>query len=62
MEKITKEELLEQLKLNGVNNEDLSKIAGGEEPVNDPCMDNGCMEMCLKKQSWNECLKTCSKF
>ncbi|MDO5445998.1 MAG: hypothetical protein Q4F31_10310 [Eubacteriales bacterium] len=30
MEKITKEELLEQLNLSGVSDEDLEKIAGGE--------------------------------
>ncbi|MDO5446116.1 MAG: hypothetical protein Q4F31_10920 [Eubacteriales bacterium] len=58
MEKITKEELLEELKLNGVSDEDLAKIAGGE----DASIWEQCMQLCLKKVAREHCERVCSSY
>ncbi|MDO5445996.1 MAG: hypothetical protein Q4F31_10300 [Eubacteriales bacterium] len=57
MEKYTKEELLEQLKLNGVSDEDLAKIAGGEDSINQACWDH-----CIKVSTYEICENICSRY
>ena len=58
MENITKEELLEELKLSGMTDEDLAKIAGGDGF--DPEAYRTCMKSCVARHSREFCDKTCS--
>lgn len=55
MEKITKEELMEELKLGEAKDADLDKIAGGAETKGHA----SCMQECIQRNSYETCLMFC---
>ncbi|MDO5446108.1 MAG: hypothetical protein Q4F31_10875 [Eubacteriales bacterium] len=60
MEKITKEELLEQLKLNALSDEDLSNVSGGGYEVE--MINKKCYKNCLDSELTSEqCMAKCYK-
>ena len=64
MEKISKEELLEKLGLQGLSDEDLEKVVGGEEDwsgeIDESKIDVECMKKCMKSfKDLYKCMKQC---